>query len=193
MFKAEHSGRKKARAMLNRTGYSTGGHVKTNIGGSVGASLAHKATGGEVAAPAPAKLKTGGTVMGGTGSVRLDKAARGGGMKRHKGHTTNVVVAMPNPQPHPVPVPVPMGGGHPPMGGGAPGGAPPMPPPGAGPGMAAGAGSLPGGAPGMGMKPAGLKRGGPVKAGFKYPIDDGSGGGEARKEKARAYGSGALK
>lgn len=192
MFKAEHSGRKKARFALNKLGYKTGGHVKAvPAASSISRTPRALATGGP--AEEPTKLKTGGTVSGLGSPVRLDKAARGGGMHHKKGHTTNVVIAMPNQQSKPVPVPVPVGGGmHPPMGGPG-GGAPPMPPPGAGPGMAAGAGSLPGGAPGMGIKPPGMKAGGTVKAGFKYPIDDGSGGGEARKEKARAYGRGALK
>ncbi len=73
---------------------------------------------------------------------RLDKYARGGGVK--KGHKTqvNVIVGGGGKQPVPVPVPVGGGAGAPPM---PPGGGAPMPPPGMKTGgkvkMTAGAGS----------------------------------------------------
>ncbi len=68
--------------------------------------------------------------------MRLDKYARGGGVK--KGHKTQVnVIVGGGTQKQPVPVPVPVGAGAPPVGG------PPM-----------------GGAP---MRPPGMKKGGVVK------------------------------
>lgn len=178
----------RARHVLRRTGYSGGGKTMPESDDSEDKALvragvhAHERNmhGGEP--ETNIKFKSGGHVGGRHVLKRLDKQSRGGKAK-HKGHTTNVVIAMPHPQPRPVPVPVPVGGGaKPPMGG--PGGPPPGAPP-PGPGMGAGPTALPGGIPGMGVKPPGMKRGGKA-----YPIDDGAGGGNARLEKIAAYGPG---
>lgn len=111
---------------------------------------------------------------------RLDKFARGGKTKHHKGTQVNIAVV--NPSHHGGP---PSAAGGPPAGGGlpAPGGPPappprpPMGPPGAGPGM-------PIGGPMAGpMKPPGMmNRGGKVRG------QKGGDNGVGRKDKAKMYG-----
>lgn len=199
---AEHTKRKAARAMLNKSGYKFGGHlakredegVKHEITDAVHEHEGNMHKGKKKTA---LKLKDGGCAEGRAMGGRPDRKPRMGGGKG-KGHTTvNVVVPhggppgggmMPPPAmaaPHPMMPPPPPAGG---------GGGPPMPPPGMG-------------AP-PGMRPPGVKRGGrtrnhragklekPNKETFKrggrtkgYPIDDGAGGGEGRLEKAAAYGA----
>lgn len=186
MSKEQHK-RKRAREMLTKAGYKSGGHLahpdepqdKALIKREVKASaLRHK-------------LKDGGMAMGGAPKHRSDRKGRG------KAHTTvNVVVAGQHPKPQPVPVPVPVGGpgpqgaAPPGAGPGGPGG--PMPPPGAGappPGFKRG-GRTPkedSQRDEKGGMPAGhFKKGGKTKG---YPIKDGAGGGEGRLQKAKAYGA----
>lgn len=163
-------------SLLGKTGYS-GGHSAMDT---------TRPTSGPVQTPKPLERAAGGSIPGDEGEGR----ARGGksGSRGHgkKGHTNvNVIVAPPHP-------PGPPGGMMPPPGM-AP--HPPMPPPGAGgppgaglpPGLPPGGPGLPPGAAGPGgppgapmMKPPGMKVGGLVKAG--------SGSGEGRKDKIKAYG-----
>lgn len=175
----EHSRRKAARNLLSRSGYKSGGHFGSDKGiASEAKAMAKKAVhqhekhehGGELT---HLKLKDGGAVTGLAGGGRSHKP-RG----HKKGNTTvNIHLggqrpeAVPVPVPKPVPVPVP-------------------PPAGAVPGPGAEPDAMPPtaamGQPGI---PAGLKKGGRAKKSFKYPIDDGAGGGEGRLEKAKAYGA----
>ena len=85
----------------------------------------------------------------------------------------------PKPPAMPVPVPPP-----PPGGAGAGMGASPPPPMPMPYPVPMGGTSMPPGGGGMPMPPMGRKRGGKV-----YPIDSGAGGGEARLEKIKAYGT----
>ncbi len=189
MHHIRHRHNEKARHLLRRTGYKGGGKLEAPDDASEDRALiragvhAHEHNMHPGKAPTP-MFKNGGHVGGRHAVKRLDKQARGGKAK-HKGHTTNVMIAMPHPQPHPVPVPVPVGGARPPMAP-PPGAAPAAPPPGAGPGIGAGPTALAGGIPGMGAKPPGMKSGG--KAGGGYPLSAGGHSGTGRLEKAEAYG-----
>lgn len=199
MMQHEGHGRKRARALLSRAGYRAGGHVKAEVVKGVHAheSALHP---GEKKTPAK-KLKDGGCADGGMAKPRADRLKRGGkahGHKGHKSHTTvNVLVGRSHPQPVPVPKPVPV----PVPAGGPPGGPIAGPPPGAGPMPSPDGGGAP---PPMGLKKGGRvasdsgrdKKGGMPEGHFKkggrtkgYPIDDGSGGGLGRLEKAKAYGA----
>lgn len=153
------------------------------------------------------KLATGGHAEGGKASKRGDKMNRapfksGGHTKHSKGGTkVNVIVApgggqqqggdpkqafQAGAQMGAKAVAQKMAGGHPPMPPGGAGG-PPPPPMGGAPGPGAGGPPPPGMGGGMPPKPPGMmNKGGRTKA---YPIDDGAGGGEGRKEKAKAYGA----
>lgn len=120
-----------------------------------------------------------------------------GGATKGKGKTNiNIIIGahgqqpgqppmgMPSMPPKPPAMPVPVPPPPPPGGAGAGMGAPPPPPmPMPYPVPMGGAGAPPGGG-GMPMPPMGRKRGGKV-----YPIDSGAGGGEARLEKIKAYGT----
>ena len=120
-----------------------------------------------------------------------------GGATKGKGKTNiNIIIGahgqqpgqppmgMPPMPPKPPAMPVPVPPPPPPGGAGAGMGAPPPPPmPMPYPVPMGGAGAPPGGG-GMPMPPMGRKRGGKV-----YPIDSGAGGGEARLEKIKAYGT----
>jgi hypothetical protein len=120
-----------------------------------------------------------------------------GGATKGKGKTNiNIIIGahgqqpgqppmgMPPMPPKPPAMPVPVPPPPPPGGAGAGMGAPPPPPmPMPYPVPMGGMGMPPGGG-GMPMPPMGRKRGGKV-----YPIDSGAGGGEARLEKIKAYGT----
>ncbi|HEY1806024.1 MAG TPA: hypothetical protein VGG45_16240 [Terracidiphilus sp.] len=171
----ERHSRKRAREMLTKAGYKSGGHLHTTkklIGEAVheheGALHKHEKK-------TPIRLKDGGCAEGRAMGGRPDRKPRGAGGGKKGGHTTvNVVVPHSAPQTMPVPVPHPMP--MPPPQGAAPGGAPPMGPP-----------KPPGAMPPPGM--GGMKKGGHVKKMKGYPIKDGGGGGEGRLEKAKAYGA----
>ena len=128
------------------------------------------------------------------GGRTAEKRAKGGatGMKKKgAGNHVNVIVAGGGQPRPPMPMPVPAAGGPP----GAMPPRPPMPPPGP---VAAGMGG-PGGAPGpmmpprpgMGAMPMPPRaRGGKVES---YPLETGSGGGEGRLAKIKAYGGRTIK
>lgn len=208
MMQREGQGRKKARTMLGKAGYSKmgghfakGGHVKGGAAEDVHKHETHLHKG-----QPKTKLKEGGCADGGVAKPRADRLARGGKTKHGKSHTTvNVVVGRSHPQPVPVPKPIPV----PVPAGAGPGGPGPMPPP-------PGAGAPPPGMPPDGGGPMPFKKGGRVhranggnaeasqrdkikgmpagqfKRGGRtkgYPIEDGAGGGLARIQKAKAYGA----
>lgn len=190
---SERHPRKNARAMLSKSGYRAGGHVKKHPDEAEDKKLIKK----EVKKTA-LKLRDGGCADGGATKPRADRLARGGKAhgKHGKSHTTvNVVVGAghnrPVPVPVPKPVPVPVDPNAMAGAGGPPPGAGPMPPPG-------------------GMPPQGFKKGGKVKVDSQrdtvkgipvgqfakggrtkdsYPIKDGAGGGLGRIAKAKAYGA----
>jgi hypothetical protein len=148
--------RKKARALIARTGHSPiGGHFGAHDDTEEDRKLVEKAVHEHEAHMHPGVketkltgLKTGGAAHGPAERKRLDKRARGGSAPGKKGAHVSVIVM---PQgggaggpPRPVPVPVPVGAGpggppmpppRPPMGAGAPGAMPPPGVPGAGPMM----------------------------------------------------------
>lgn len=197
---AEHEKRKRARALLARSGYGAGGHLTKRP-----EQLASKHEITDAVHASRTRLRDGGVAGGLAHGGRADRKPRG----KHKGkghHTTvNVVVGGHDKPPMPIPIPVGAGPGGPP-------GAPPMPPPPPDPSM--GAGPPPPGMPPMpgqarggrtgykkggavkvdserdkikGMPAGQFKRGGSVKT--KPVIDDGAGGGLGRLEKATAYGA----
>lgn len=201
---SEHSKRKKARSMLTKAGYKSGGHMHAD-------EAEDKALVKRMVKKPALKLKDGGCAEGGSVKPRADRLARGG--KAHgkggKGHTTvNVVVGHPQPKPVPVPVPVPGGAGGPPPGAMAgPGGPPPpdMPPPGGGGPMGLKRGGRAKRAMGGGMPPPTMmgnsqrdaiggmpmgqfKKGGRAKEKFPVPMEFGGGGGKGRLEKIKDYG-----
>lgn len=187
MKKSEGHGRKKARQMLRRSGYNTGGHVSRSdkaqdramVEKAVHAHERHDHPGKPLT---KLKLKDGGRASGKRPHARADKPRRARGGKTGK-HGTKVIIVngaggghdRPVPVPVPKPVPVPAGG---------PPGAP-MPPRGPMPPMAAGPGAMAG-------RPPMAKRGGATKrkTGGKVPkLTGGAGGATARMEKAKAYGA----
>lgn len=137
---SEHTRRKKARDVLRRAGYKSGGHLKGDeredkamIEKAIAQHESHDHKG---EAKTRLHFRDGGLVDGFAAGGRPDKKSA-----KHKGKTTvNVMVAPQGAAPHPVPVPVPKpvpvpAGAAP---GGPAGGPPmPMPPPAAGlrPGM----------------------------------------------------------
>lgn len=159
---ARQSHNQKSRMLLARSGYGSGGSVKSQTINPT------------PAAPIPPgvakQIKDGGAPGGAMPKRRLDKHARGGKVKAGS-TTTNVIIAMPPDNDGPAtPMPLPPG--------------PPPGPPGAG---AAG----PIAPPMMPPSPAGLpmrKRGGKVppskiKGPKTIPMDAGAGGGEGRLDK----------
>lgn len=192
----ESGNRKKARALLARTGYKSGGHVKGHSDEAADKKLIAR----EVKKSA-LKLKDGGCADGGVTKSRADRLKRGGKVKGGKTVVNvNIIGGQKDAAPKPVPIPVPMPGA----------GAPPMPPPG-GPG-----GPMPPDMAGPGGPPMGLKRGGRAKASmapkagsqrdkiagmpmgqFKkggrtrmlVPMDAGGGGAKGRLEKIKNYGA----
>lgn len=171
MSKPENHRHERAKKLISGSGcgYAKGGYVPSE--GDEGEP--------DSGPPNPPKKKSGGAchAEGGSVKTRLDKPKRyaSGGMvddgmpkKKSSAKTqVNIVIAGKGDSPA-SPMPVPVMPPAPP-----PGAAPMIPPPGAG---------MP---PGMPPRPPGLKRGGSVK-GYKYPIDDGAGGGLGRLEKAAA-------
>lgn len=177
-----HDHTKKARNFLSRHGYKLGGEAEDDREDrKIAAGAVHKHEHHMHKGEPLTKLKHGGHAGGHKAPQRLDKMARGG--RAPKKVEVNVIV--PHGAPHPG---LPPPGAAPPHMGGPPITAP-QPvgvPPGAGMGIRPG---LPAGQPPMGLRPAGplgFKRGGRT---YRYPIDDGAGGGEGRLEKARAYGA----
>lgn len=186
---SERHKRKNARKMLARAGYRAGGHISPSDKREdesadkkmIKRAISEHETQEHGGKHSHIKLKEGGYAHGGSAALRGDRKPRGG---KSKGHHTTVVVnaggGHPIPVPVPKPIPIPVGGAGP----GAGAGGPPPPPPGA-MGMAGPPGMPPGGP----MKRGGharFKKGGKIKG---YPIGDGAGGGEGRKEKAKAYGA----
>ena len=182
---SEHAKRKNARAMLARSGYSSGGHLSPTISDGIKKAIhEHEEHLHPDAKPTRVKLKSGGCAEGYAPGGRLDKAPRKG---KGKANTKiNVIVAPQGggaPPPHPMPMPSmgpPPSAGAPP----SPHPAPPMagPPAGGMPGGQMPGGAPPGAAPQIPMNPPGLKRGG--KAGPK--MSGGAGNGVSRMEKAEA-------
>lgn len=166
MIGQEHHRRKKARDLLSRSGYRSGGHLQTARDDHAEDKAMIREAFHEHdeqlhhGKKTRLRLADGGMAMGDQPASRPDRSSRG---KKGKAHTNINIVMAPGqsgqqpPQRVPVPVPVParppMGAGAPPIppGGGMPPGGPPprppgppMPPPG-----------LAGGPPG-GMPPGGL-------------------------------------
>lgn len=170
-----HRHSEKARHLLRRSGYKTGGAVRDDEASDrqMIKSAVHKHERHDHPGEALTPLKHGGAAHGHAPHRRLDRKGRAeGGRTKKKGHTqVNVLVA---PQgggdrPVPVPVPHPMPAGPPgaPMGAGAPAAPPPRPAP--PPPM--GGGLPPGGMPAR-----------PMKRGGRACKDDGGpvGGGQSR-------------
>jgi hypothetical protein len=210
MMQREGHGRKRARTLLNKSGYghigghfAKGGHVKGHSDEKEDEALIKR----EVKKTAlKHKLRDGGCAEGGSVKPRADRLARGGKAKGKHGkpHTqVNIAIGRSHPQPVPSPVPVPVPGGAPPGGpmAGPPPGAGPMPPP---------DGGMPPGGPPMGLKrggraksvasdsgrdekggmPAGhFKKGGRAKGKYPVPMQFGGGGGKGRLEKIKDYGA----
>jgi len=194
-LREKHPGKKRAGEFAKQ--FKSGGAVKKATGGATKEIAVPKASGGEI--------KAEGKAEGG----RLDKRARGGGVKKHgKGHHTHINIMVAPKGGADVPPPPGAGIGGPPPIGAAPPMVPkgPMPPPPGGP-MGAGPPGLPPGMP----PPGGMKRGGKTYSGIssktnidhwakrtggntryekggKVPMKAGADSGEGRIQKIRAYG-----
>lgn len=166
----EKHGRKKARAMLNRAGYASGGHVHARDSDEAEdeklvAKGVHKHESNMHKGEPKTKLKSGGAAHGFASGGRLDQKSRGKSKGKSGKGTHITIVNMPH---HPSAGgppggPMPVGGaGAPPIPPRPPIGVPPGGPggPGAGPAVAPNAG--PGLPPGMPMRPPGMKKGGAV-------------------------------
>lgn len=129
---AQHSHNMRAKHLLSRTGYASGGDVAQDKAMISKAFKEHDAQLHD-GKKTHLKLKTGGTVEGKASGGRLDKMARGG-HKKHKAHVTVNVLnhpgagAMPPPPPMPPPAPIMPPGGPMPGGPMAGPGGPPMSP-----------------------------------------------------------------
>lgn len=158
---SKYDGKGRAQEILKSAGYKDGGDVKQDKKLVEKAVHQHEAHDHKGEKKTKLKLKEGGHVKGEKTASRLDKMARGGKAKHHKGDAktkVNVIVApsagaAPMPMPHPAPRPMPMASA-------------PMPAP---------------------MPSAPMNKGGKTKAfknGGEVPMEYGAGGGKGRLEKA---------
>ena len=171
-----------AQPPVNRMNFSP---VPNRMGAAIGAFGAKR--GGKIPAEISGTRPTGGRTAKAEGGLS-ERMPRASGGKTGKGKTNITIIVGSPKQQQPSMMPPggpPMPPAHPPMMAPPPGGppamggpgAPPMPPPSMG-----GAGGPPQPVPPM------RKAGGRVHN-PGYPLKDGSGGGEGRKEKIRAYGA----
>lgn len=165
---SKYDGKGRAQEILKSAGYKDGGGIKKDIQQDKNlvkkAVKQHEEHDHKGQKPTKLKLKDGGHIKGEKSHERLDKMARGGKAKHHKGDAktkVNVIVApgasggAPAPMPMPAPRPMPM----------PPQGAAPMPP----------------------MPSAPMNKGGKTKAfknGGEVHMTAGAGGGKGRLEKA---------
>lgn len=98
-YQHEGHGRKKGRHMLTKAGYKVGGHVKKHEDVAADKKLikemVHEHERHDHPGEPLTKLKHGGEAKGKKGHCRLDKYARGGGVKKDGKTKINIIVGQP--------------------------------------------------------------------------------------------------